>query len=183
MNYERNIDEIKLFENYSQYLTFLLGYELYGFEVSGIREVIEYNQIKSITHIPLAPKYIKGVINLRGEVMPVIDLSYRFYGTVSGITRRTCVAIIELLDDEIVHIGAMIDAVNAVINISPDNIEPALGFSAKIRPNFIHGIGKMGDDFIILLDLQQTMNIEELSNFDNQVDIKSKIISNNKPII
>lgn len=160
--------EVKLSDTYGQYLTFLLGNELYGFEVGNIKEVIEYSQITSITQVPRVPRYIKGVINLRGDVMPVIDLTYRFFKQYNNITRRTCIVIVEMADDEeVIHVGAMIDAVNSVININTADIEPPMGFSAKMRPDFIHGIGKVADNFAILLNIQTVLDIEEISNYDD----------------
>lgn len=178
MKIEKSLEEGMLDDTYDQYLTFILGNELYGFEVSNIREVIEYSQITSITHIPRVPEYIKGVINLRGEVMPVVDLTYRFYNHKNNITRRTCVVIVELTDEEeIIHIGAMIDAVNSVINISSDDIEPPMGFSANMRPEFIQGIGKTGNNFIVLLNIRKVLDIEELSNFEDYNERESLHIS------
>ncbi len=172
-------EDVKARDDYNQYLTFHLGNELYGFEVSNIREVIEYNQITNITNIPLVPDYIKGVINLRGEVMPVVDLSSRLHEYNSTITKRTCIVIVELFDDDdTIHVGAMIDAVNAVIDILSDDIEPALGFGAKIRSDFIQGIGKAGDNFIILLNLNKVLDAEELSNFESYEDSSALVLSN-----
>ena len=154
---------------------FRVGDEEYGLRLTAVREIVT---TPHITRVPKAADHIKGVINLRGEVMPVIDLSFRFFGVKSEISRRTCIVIIELLDDELVHIGVMIDAVNAVVDISSDQVEPALGFSAKIRADFIHGIAKVDRDFIILLNLYHALDIEELSNFDNQIESQAIMISN-----
>ena len=176
---------VKSENNYMQYLTFLLGNELYGFEVKNIREVIEYNQITSITEIPMVPEYIKGVINLRGEVVPVVDLSSRFYGYRSDITRRTCISIIEVEDDsDTVLVGSMIDAVNAVIDMSLDDIETTMGFGAKIRSDFIKGIGKADDKFIILLNLDKVLDIDDLSSFEDfDEDSSALLLSSNNNIL
>ncbi len=171
--------EEQLEKKFTQYLTYLVGNELYGFEVSNIREVIEYNEKSNITRIPLVPEYIRGVINLRGEVIPVIDLSSRFYDYKCEITRRTCIAVIELEDEnEIVLVGAMFDAVNAVIDFTDDDIEKTLEFGAKIRADFIYGIGKADNTFIILLNLQKVLDVEELSSFKgSNKDVSSVLLS------
>ncbi|MDY6934138.1 MAG: chemotaxis protein CheW [Spirochaetota bacterium] len=179
MEKERSEEATQCENDIEQYLTFHLGDELYGFKVNNIREVIEYNQISSVTQIPLVPEYIKGVINLRGEVVPVIDLSMRFYNHMNEITRRTCIVMIEVEDEgEIILVGAMIDAVNAVVDILPDDIESTMGFGAKIRSDFISGIGKIDDDkFVILLNLNRVLNIDDISNFgESDTDLNTLML-------
>ena len=167
----KSFEETASEEEYNQYLTFALGKEFYGMAVKNIREVIEYSQIAYITHIPMVPDYIKGVINLRGEVVPVIDLSSRFYGHKSNITRRTCIIIIEIENNnDMFLLGAMIDAVNSVVDIPSNDIDPTPEFGARIRSNFISGIGKASDKFIILLNINNVLDIDELSSFEKLDD-------------
>lgn len=161
-------EEIAIEEEYRKFLTFLLRNELYGIDITSVREVIEYIQATSITRIPLTPNFIGGVINLRGEVTPVIDLSARFFNIISDITKRTCIAILEMEDeDENIAVGIIIDAVNAVVDIPLSGIEETPQFGAKIRSDFIKGIGKLNDKFIVLLNPATILNIKELSDFES----------------
>ena len=158
---DKNIDT-------TQFLTFHLGNEIYGIEVNNVREVIEY---ENVHEIPMVPEFIRGVINLRGEVVPVIDLSYRFYKTKCEETKFTCIVIVELEEEnETLLIGFVIDAINAVTDIPDDSIEPTPGFGAKIRADFISGVGKVRDKFIILLNLGKVLDVEELSNFEGMME-------------
>jgi len=144
-----------------QYLTFKLGNELFGLGILHIKEIIEY---ESVTHVPMMPEFIPGVINLRGNVVPVLDLNARFYRKKSLISRKSCIVIVELLQNESkMDLGLLVDAVNEVVDIPPENVENAPSFGAKIRLDFVHGLGKLEDRFVILLNIQQVLNLEELS--------------------
>lgn len=146
------------------YLTFLLGRELFGIKVSEIREVIEYKQVFKT---PRVPEYLKGVINLRGEVVPIIDLHSRFYNTVSRITGTTSIVVVEIDDDgHKIPIGVIIDSVKAVTELYENKIESVPEIGSRIRPDFVDGIGKIDDQFVILLKVQNILNIEELANID-----------------
>jgi len=146
------------------YLTFLLGKDLFGIQVGEVREVIEYKQVFKI---PRVPNYLKGVINLRGEVVPIIDLHSRFYNTVCNVTGTTSIVVVEIDDDNHkIPIGIMIDSVKAVTELYKNNIESVPEIGSKIRSDYIDGIGKQGDQFIILLKVQSILNIEELSNIE-----------------
>jgi purine-binding chemotaxis protein CheW len=144
-----------------QYLTFVLGGEVFAMEILSIKEIIEY---ASLTAVPMMPEYVRGVINLRGSVVPVIDLSVRFGRTASPVTRRTCIVIVEIVADGERHvIGAVVDAVNAVIDIPRGEIEPPPAFGARIRTDFIQGMAKMeGGKFVILLDVNHVLAAEEM---------------------
>ena len=145
-----------------QYLTFMLGGEIYAMGILAIKEIIEYG---NLTEIPRMPEFIRGVINLRGAVVPVIDLGARFGKRTTNITRRTCIVIIEVANGEASHdIGVMVDAVNEVLEISPGEIEPAPSFGADIRANFIEGMGKINDKFVIILNVNQVLSVEEIAN-------------------
>ncbi|HNX22690.1 MAG TPA: chemotaxis protein CheW [Spirochaetota bacterium] len=146
------------------YLTFLLGKDLFGIQVSEIREVIEYKQVFKL---PRVPEFLKGVINLRGEVVPIIDLHSRFYNTSFKVTSTTSIVVVEVDDDN--HktpIGVIIDSVKAVTELYESNIEAVPEIGSRIRPDFVEGIGKLDDQFVILLRVQNILNIEELSNID-----------------
>ena len=144
-----------------QYLTFLLSGEMYAVGILNVKEIIEYGQL---TEIPMLPAFIRGVINLRGAVVPVIDLSARFGGHQTETSRRTCIVIIELSSGEEHHdIGVVVDAVSEVLEVSSADIEPPPSFGAKIRADFIAGMGKIGGKFVIILDIQKVLSVEEIA--------------------
>jgi purine-binding chemotaxis protein CheW len=150
------------------YFTFILGRDLFGIKVGEIREVIEY---KKIFKIPRAPEYIKGVINLRGEVVPIIDLHSRFYNTVSRVIDTSSIVVVEIDDDNHkVPIGVMIDKVKAVSELNLNRIEAIPEIGSKIRTDFVEGIGKLEDQFVILLNMKSILNIQELSNIDDSIN-------------
>lgn len=152
-------------DDVNQYLTFISGSENYGVSILVIKEILEYHEP---TTVPMMPDFIKGVINLRGSVVPVIDLSSRLGKESAEITKRTCVVIIEIkYEDESMEIGVIVDAVNEVLDIVPENIEPAPSFGAKIRTDFISGMGNINDKFIVLLNINQVLSIDELSMLES----------------
>jgi purine-binding chemotaxis protein CheW len=146
-----------------QHLTFFLGNQVYGFPVEIVKEVIEYSRTFVI---PKTPDYIKGVINLRGEVLPVIDLSVLFYNRLTEMTNATSIIFIELLHkNEILLVGVIIDAVEAVVDVPEDTISIAPDYSTKIKAEYIKGIGKVDENFIILLNVEKILDIDLLSNY------------------
>ena len=161
-------EDKNLSEDILLYLTFILGRELFGIPVSAIREVIEY---KKVFKTPRVPDYIKGVINLRGEVVPIIDLSFRFYGRKSEILETTAIVVIEVDEDN--HkfpIGVMIDAVRAVAELQAGNVESTPEIGTRIRYDFLDGIGKINDEFVILLNIHNILSIGELSAMDEKIN-------------
>lgn len=144
-----------------QYLTFSLQGEMFALAILNVKEIIEFG---SVTEIPMVPSFIRGVINLRGAVVPVIDLSCRFGGKPTGVARRTCIVIIELIDGDTRHdIGVMVDAVSEVLEIPPAEIEPPPAFGARIRTDFISGMGKINNKFVIILDVEKVLSVEEIA--------------------
>jgi purine-binding chemotaxis protein CheW len=144
-----------------QYLTFTVAGETFGIAISSIKEIIEY---RAPTDVPMMPAFMRGVINLRGRVVPVIDLSVRFGRAKGENTRRTCVVIVEVQQEEQQHdIGVVVDAVSAVLEIADADIEPAPSFGAKLRADFISGMGKVGEKFVIILDIDRVLSVEELA--------------------
>ncbi len=144
-----------------QYLTFMLGGDVYAIGILGIKEIIEYG---SLTTVPRMPGFIRGVINLRGAVVPVIDLAARFDKPATPVTPRTCIVIVEidLGDDESQDVGVMVDAVNEVLEIPAAEIEPAPSFGADIRVDFISGMGKVDEKFVIILDMNRVLSMDEI---------------------
>lgn len=144
-----------------QYLTFMLGGETFAIGILSIKEIIEYGQL---TEVPRMPEFIRGVINLRGAVVPVIDLGARFGKKPANVSRRTCVVIIEVeFEGEQQVVGVMVDAVNEVLDILPDQIEPAPSFGAHIRADFIQGMGKVEGKFVIILNVNHVLSLDEMS--------------------
>ena len=144
-----------------QYLTFALGSETFAIAILSIREIIEY---RNVTNVPMMPDFVRGVINLRGSVVPVIDLAMRFGRPTSPVTRRTCIVLIEMdVDGERHNIGVTVDAVNAVLEIPDSEIEPAPAFGARIRSDFIGGMGKIDGKFVIILDSDKVLSVDEMA--------------------
>lgn len=145
----------------SQYLTFSLGGEMFAVGILNVKEIIEYGHL---TEIPMMPKFIRGVINLRGSVVPVIDLSARFGGKATEVCRRTCIVIVEVTDEDTRHdIGIMVDAVSEVLDIPSGEIEPPPAFGARIRADFIFGMGKVNGRFVIILNISKVLSVEEIA--------------------
>ncbi|KXB32425.1 chemotaxis protein CheW [Dechloromonas denitrificans] len=145
----------------AQYLTFTLGGEMFGVGILNVKEIIEFG---NLTEIPMMPAFIRGVINLRGAVVPVIDLAARFGGKTTEVGRRTCIVIIEVPDEDTRHdIGVIVDAVSEVLEIPGSEIEPPPSFGARIRADFIHGMGKVAGKFVILLDITKVLSVEEIA--------------------
>jgi purine-binding chemotaxis protein CheW len=144
-----------------QYLTFTLGGEMYAVETLSVKEIIEYGQV---TCVPMMPPSIRGVINLRGAVVPVIDLKARFGSGPTEATRRTCIVIIELGESEAHQVlGIVVDTVSEVLEIPATDIEPPPSFGARIRADFIRGMGKVNGGFVILLNVAAVLSTDELS--------------------
>lgn len=145
-----------------QFLTLTLGEELFALPIEHIREIIEFG---GLTEIPLMPGFLRGVINLRGAVVPVIDLSVRFGRDRTAIAKRTCIVILEVPHDgDLQLLGIMVDAVNAVLEVEPQQLESRPSFGARIRADFIAGILKQNEQFIIVLDIPQVLSLDELAD-------------------
>jgi purine-binding chemotaxis protein CheW len=143
-----------------QYLTFMLGEEMFAIGILGIKEILEY---EGLTEVPMMPACVRGVINLRGAVVPVMDLGARFGHPPRAITKRTCIVIVEIeAGGEHQDMGVVVDAVNAVLEIAASEIEPPPPFGARIRTDFIEGMGKVNGKFVILLNVEQVLSIEEI---------------------
>jgi purine-binding chemotaxis protein CheW len=143
-----------------QYLTFMLSGETFAIGILGIKEIIEFG---GLTSVPMMPDCIRGVINLRGAVVPVMDLASRFGKPISEITKRTCIVIVEIqVEGEQQVVGLMVDAVNAVLEIAAADIEPAPSFGARICSDFIAGMGKVNGKFVILLAIESVLSNVEI---------------------
>ncbi len=145
----------------AQYLTFMLGGESFGIGIMAVKEIIEFS---GITEVPMMPDCIRGVINLRGAVVPVMDLAGRFGRPLAVPGKRTCIVIVELdVDGERQVTGVVVDAVSAVLDIPASEIEPAPSFGTRIRGDFIAGMGKLNGRFVILLNVEQVLALDVLA--------------------
>lgn len=144
-----------------QYLTFVLSGETFAIPILGVKEIIEYEHV---TNVPLMPAFIRGVINLRGSVVPVVDLAVRFGRNSAATSKRTCIVILEAhknADGQ--DIGVVVDQVNAVLDILPSDIEPPPAFGTRIRADYIRGMAKIRERFVIVLDVDRVLSIDELA--------------------
>jgi len=144
-----------------QYLTFRLAEEIYAMEITRVREVLDYTRI---TKVPKVPEFMRVIINLRGGVVPVVDLKRKF---AMGETKRsvdTCIIIVEVdVENESTLIGTLADSVREVIELNSAQIEPPPKIGSHIRTEFIKGMGKQDDTFIIILDINSIFTVDELS--------------------
>ena len=144
----------------TQYLTFKLEDELFALDIGKVREVLDFT---SITKVPQTPDYMRGVINLRGSVVPVLDLRLKFGMTLAEQTVNTCVIIVEVeMSGEKVVMGAMADSVQEVLDLEPDHIEPPPRIGTKLNLEFIRGMGKHQEQFIIILDIDKVFTGDEV---------------------
>ncbi|MDP9529215.1 chemotaxis protein CheW [Pseudomonas protegens] len=143
-----------------QYLTFTLADEMFAVSTFNVREIIEYGQL---TTVPMLPPSVLGVINLRGSVVPIMDLRQRFGAGQTPIGRRTCIIILELTrEGQHQVMGVVVEAVNAVIEISAQDIEPPPNFGARLRTDFIHGMAKLEGQLVVLLEIGKVLSLDDL---------------------
>lgn len=148
-------------ETLNQYLTFRLGDDGYAIAIREVREILEFT---ALTEVPLMPAFIRGIINLRGSVVPVIDLQVRFGRAATEIRHRTCVVIVELANaQDHPHVGVLVDSVNEVITAEPSMLEEKPTFGAQLRDDFVAGILNINGQFIITLDMQKVLSIDEMA--------------------
>jgi purine-binding chemotaxis protein CheW len=150
-----------------QFLTFKIASEVFAIGILHIKEIIEYGQI---TRVPLMPDSIRGVINLRGAVVPVIDLSYRFWQQHSAQHARSCIVILEMdHEDSTQVLGVMVDAVNEVIDISAEYVKAAPAFGGGIQSECISAMGRVNDSFVIMLDIDKVFSVEDVVQLQRSV--------------
>lgn len=145
----------------SQFLTFILSGEEFAVPIMQVKEIIEY---RDLTQVPMVPGFISGAINLRGSVVPVINLAMKFEMTPADISRRTCVIIMEVeIDNEPTVMGVLVDKVLQVVDITDDDIESAPTLGAQIRTDFIRGMGHLDERFIIILNVDRVLSADEIA--------------------
>lgn len=148
-----------------KYLTFRLGNEVFGLEILKVQEIIG---IMKVTHVPRTPRFVRGVINLRGKVFPVVDLRLKFDLEAVQDTDRTCIIVLQVSrTDHLLTMGIVVDAVSEVLDISAGQIEPPPEFGTSVNTSFILGLGKSGDKVIILLDVDRVLTGEEAASVDS----------------
>ncbi len=146
----------------AQYLTFLLGAEIFALDIRSVREIIQYCPMASV---PLMPAFVRGVINLRGAVVPVIDLQARFARPAATVGKKSCIVVFNCVrDSERIELGLLVDSVSAVLDIPPEAIEPPPNFGASVRRDFIRGMGKLDGRFVIILDPDKVFDVEEMAD-------------------
>jgi len=156
-----------------QYLTFKLAEEIFALEVANVREILEFTKV---TKVPQTPDFMRGVINLRGSVVPVVDMRLKFGMPMTEKTVNTCIIVVEIsFDDETTVIGALVDSVQEVFELEASQIEPPPRFGAKLRTEFIKGMGKRDGQFIIILDIDRVFSAEELEYVKEMENEKQEV--------
>jgi purine-binding chemotaxis protein CheW len=147
-----------------QYLTFLLAGEEYAIGILKVKEIIEYD---TVTVVPKTPKWIRGVINLRGSVVPVVDLAVKFGMEERAVTRTSCIVILEgQAENQNTTMGIVADSVNQVIDFSEDDIREVPEFGTRVQVNYLLGMAQVGKKFALLLDVDKVLSTEELLNLN-----------------
>ncbi|MBI5068922.1 MAG: purine-binding chemotaxis protein CheW [Deltaproteobacteria bacterium] len=142
-----------------QYLSFSLAGSDYGLGILQVKEILQY---ETITRVPSMPPSVRGVINLRGSVVPVLDLAVKFGLPATAVTKRTCILVVEgAIDGQSTVMGIIADAVSEVLELAPGDVEPPPPFGTRIRADFLVGMGKVGRGFVLLLDLARVLSAGE----------------------
>jgi len=154
----------------AQYLTFMLGTEVFAMDIRAVREIIQFG---AMTPVPLMPDFVRGVINLRGAVVPVIDLQARFGRDSASVGKKSCVIIADVVKDaEKFELGLMVDAVSEVVDIAASQIESPPQFGSVIQRDFIQGIGKSDGRFVTIIDVARSLDIEEMAAVAEQTGVQ-----------
>jgi len=149
-----------------QYLTFQLGDEVFAIDVANVREILEFT---TVTKVPKTPEYMRGVINLRGSVVPVVDMRQKFGMSSTEKTINTCIVVVEVTyGNEDIVMGALVDSVQEVFELEADNIEPAPRIGTHVKTEFIKGMGKKDDRFIIILDSSKVFSAEDIAGITGE---------------
>jgi len=160
MEHETNEKEAK------SYLTFKLGEEQFGVHVSQVLNILE---MTSITKVPKSPDYMKGVINLRGKVLPVIDARLKFGMEETEYTNNTCIIVMDLeMERNPINIGTIVDGVLSVVEINESEVEPPPSIGSKFKSEFIYGMAKVEEEFVMLVDMQKVITTDEMTEITNK---------------
>jgi purine-binding chemotaxis protein CheW len=171
-------EEQKLLDSY---LSFKLGDELFAANVAKVLNILE---MVKITKVPKAPEYMKGVINLRGNVLPVIDTRIKFGMTPTEFSKNTCILVLDIIvDGDEIQVGSLVDSVQEVLEITKEGIQPPPNIGSKYKSEFIFGMAKQKEEFIMLLDMDKVFSVEEIVNLKEQTEnteINKETISEEK---
>jgi len=150
----------KAAEEAQQFLTFLLSGEEYAISILKVKEILEYD---TVTNVPNTPVWIRGVLNLRGSVVPIVDLALKFGRPASEITKLTCIVIVETLcDGESITMGVLVDSVSQVVDLSPADIEEPPPFGTRLKVDYLQGLGRSGKKFCLILNIDNVLAADEL---------------------
>jgi len=158
----------------NQYLTFVMGDENYAIPVAGVSEVLT---VPKVTRIPRMPDFMRGVVNLRGSVVPILDLKLKFGVGETVITPETAIVVVEILLDEgtgeesILRLGVFADAVKKVVTFASSEIEPPPRIGTRIKTSFIQGMGRLGEDFVVILNMREILTDEDLAMVESAREI------------
>lgn len=153
----------------TQYLTFTLEEEVFALDIGKVREVLDFC---SVTKVPQTPDFMRGVINLRGNVVPVVDMRLKFGMVPAEKTVNTCIIIVEVaVDGEITVLGAIADSVQEVLDLEPEQIEPAPRIGTKLNTDFIRGMGKRDERFLMILDVDKVFSCGEMAMAQGMADV------------
>lgn len=157
---------------FDSYLSFKLGDELFSANVAKVLNILE---MVKITKVPKSPEYMKGVINLRGNVLPVIDLKLKFGMEATKKTSNTCILVLDIeIDNESLHVGALVDSVQEVLELTEDKIQPPPALGSKYQSEFIYGMAKQDDEFIMLLDMDKVFSADEMLSLKDSKKVNVK---------
>ena len=159
----------------NSYLSFCLGEEIFAANVSKVLNILEMTKV---TKVPKSPEYMKGVINLRGQVLPLIDTRLKFGMTETEYTTNTCILVLDInIEHESVQLGAIVDAVREVVEINDINIQPPPSIGSKYKSEFIEGVAQINEDFVMLLNMDLVFSVEEIISLKNSTE-NSKVSKN-----
>jgi len=163
-------------EDLHKYLCFYLGEKIYGITILRVKEIMEHVEVAPI---PMMPEFFWGAINLRGNVVPVIDVSQRLGMDRLELGKKTCFIIVEIrINEQIIDAGIVVDAVNQVADIPPENREPAPSFAGNINNDYVDSIGKVGENFVILLEVDRVLSMADLSAISQSELLQESVVQN-----
>lgn len=173
-------EPVPVSEEVTQYLTFDVGGEIYAIGILDVNEIIE---VGNMTRVPMTPGFIRGVINLRGSVVPVVDLSCRLGRRPSELTKRSCIVLVEVTAHDLHQtIGMLVDEVNEILEIDREHIQPAPQFGNEVRTSFIQAMGRVNEAFIVLLEINEVLSVEELSLIKDVESMGQRIQEHPAPV-
>ncbi|MCK4981049.1 MAG: chemotaxis protein CheW [Candidatus Delongbacteria bacterium] len=153
---------------FDSFLSFTLGYEYFAANVAKVLNILE---MVKITKVPKSPDYMLGVINLRGSVLPLIDLRLKFGMEQAEYTSQTCILVLDIeIDNESLHVGALVDSVQEVLQVTSENIQPSPNIGSKFKSEFIYGMTMQSEEFIMLLDMDRVFSTDELTDLKQRSD-------------